>query len=375
VHSAVYYPYRNYFFKLYPGDDTREIIADSLSYLRVLTQCFHRWNGRYFVLVNDSVGPKNGTPVRQFNLVEIDTLDFSKTKLGEYEYPPSFPIRGYIQLFLLEDSTGFKVLTGDSVIYYKFNQRLPHYTVSDSIYTLSGGVQYEGKFTYHKIDTAGLSIYTRDKDYSGLYRLSPKQRYNFKTGFNEVNYYYPSGIESNLFMSNPFNSVMSGHYDADSNITAICNSGDETHVYKLNPNGDLIFHHRIKMYANVVHSFTDGSYYLGGHYAYPRKYDPWSNIYPRLIFVDKYGRTQSVFGNNPFQVHYQSATNQLKLFFEPHLSQVSYQITDASGRIMQQGELNTYDLLSLGNWRSGIYHLQLWSSDGAIVGTQAFLKN
>jgi len=360
--------FRALLFEVIPGDSSYRGVINELSDRNIVSNSFSEWRGRYFILVNDS-SRWDHYYIRQFNLLEIDTTDFSTTKLAEFSYPKGLEHK--VSFRLSPDGRGIDIwpFSSDSIVHYEIGIETPQSYLPFKAYSWT--VFKRHPFNYVLIDSAGLQLIQLE---SATEEPNLLERYNFNTELDNV-----VGLSNNgIYLQglNPYNTIQGGHYDRDSNLTAIGQEGEICHVYKLNKEGKLLFHHKVEMYANVVHSFADGSYYLGGHFFYPpHRFQISAYREPRLVYVDPYGRSQTVIGDESFQVHFHASTNQLKLFLNNPLIQAQYRISDASGRIMQEGAVDTYENLDLGDWQTGIYRIQLWTQTGVYLGSKPFLMN
>ena len=92
-----------------------------------------------------------------------------------------------------------------------------------------------------------------------------------------------------------------------------------------------------------------------------------------LIYIDSKGKTTVLLDDQVFSIHLERITNRLKIFYENSSAELRYRIVDASGRRMQEGEFQAYEGISLGDWKTGIYYLQLWTEQSTYLGQQAFL--
>ncbi|MCR9155213.1 MAG: hypothetical protein NXI09_13980 [Bacteroidetes bacterium] len=111
----------------------------------------------------------------------------------------------------------------------------------------------------------------------------------------------------------------------------------------------------------------------GGFYILAREiYD--SNVKTFLIYIDKNGRTETLVGDEPFNIHFNALENHLKVFTEFPNQDLKYRIIDASGRSLQEGSIKAYEGIQLGDWRTGIYYLLLWDKAGSLIGSKPFLK-
>lgn len=121
-----------------------------------------------------------------------------------------------------------------------------------------------------------------------------------------------------------------------------------------------------------VKSTADGGFYLSG-----TRYSNWPNGWSEgkfLIYRDESGRMSSMLDDELFNIHFDSSTRTLKLFFENPNAQFIYRIIDASGRSLQEGNFKAYEGISIGDWRTGVYYLQLWDKAGSLIGSKPFLK-
>lgn len=123
-----------------------------------------------------------------------------------------------------------------------------------------------------------------------------------------------------------------------------------------------------------AHSFADGSFLLMGLVNY--SLIPWqgSGADGHLIYIDPEGRTTYLSGDEAFNIHFDPATSSVKVFHDNLSARLSYRIVDASGRSMQEGKFQPYEGISLGDWKSGVYYLQLWTNQGAYLGQQSFIR-
>lgn len=122
-----------------------------------------------------------------------------------------------------------------------------------------------------------------------------------------------------------------------------------------------------------IASLEDGSFILGGGTEYPG----WrGSTYTKaaLIKVDPTGRSTILVGEEEFNLHYNSIENTLQVFYEDQ-EYLDYRILDVAGRSMKKGRMRVARGIPLGDWRTGIYYLQLWTEQGAFIGTKSFLKN
>ena len=117
-------------------------------------------------------------------------------------------------------------------------------------------------------------------------------------------------------------------------------------------------------------SDTKGGFYLLGSQERSAPY--YSQ--PVLVYLDKNGRTKTLVGNEPFNVHYNADENRIKLFLENPNIELDYRIVDASGRPLQEGSIKAHEGISIGYWAAAIYYLQLWEKNGNYYGQQPFLK-
>jgi len=119
----------------------------------------------------------------------------------------------------------------------------------------------------------------------------------------------------------------------------------------------------------TVLSNSEGGFYLGGNVLD----QDGRTQRPILVYVDPLGRTS--YGQDPetFNLHYNPQSQSLKVFYKDPARQFNYRIIDASGRNMQEGEFQAYEGISLGDWQTGIYRIQLWTKAGTYLGQEAFL--
>lgn len=123
-----------------------------------------------------------------------------------------------------------------------------------------------------------------------------------------------------------------------------------------------------------MHSLSDGSFVIGGSREFK---NTWNNSFfdrASLIIIDPQGRSSILQGTEIFNLHYNSSENTLQVFYEDQLY-LDYRIVDASGRSMKSGSMRVARGIALGDWRTGIYYIQLWTDQGAFIGINSFLKD
>ncbi|MCR9155212.1 MAG: T9SS type A sorting domain-containing protein [Bacteroidetes bacterium] len=171
-------------------------------------------------------------------------------------------------------------------------------------------------------------------------------------------------------------------YEQEGGITCMAyKSSDEDTLFLVRTSGNQILKSRLfvrkpssDFQLSKAYSFADGSFLLMGRIKYQLSLgsDGWSIAH--LIYIDPSGKTTALMDDEVFSLHFQQGANRLKIFFENSSSELNYRILDASGRFMQEGEFQAYEGIQLGDWRTGIYYLQLWNKEGAYLGQQSFLK-
>jgi len=123
-----------------------------------------------------------------------------------------------------------------------------------------------------------------------------------------------------------------------------------------------------------VHSFADGSFLLLGEIerGFSPGFDDWSKAH--YIYIGPNGN-QVKPDNEAFTVHYDDQASSLQVFNVAGDRSLEYRIIDASGRAFLEGNFKTSELIMLGDWRTGIYYLQLWEPSGDYLGQSSFLKD
>lgn len=135
------------------------------------------------------------------------------------------------------------------------------------------------------------------------------------------------------------------------------------------------FDKSLQFSMRTILSLADGSFYLGGRVNYKNQsgWDSRSDGY--LVYIDKNGRSQTVDPPGEFQISYFINENRIKLFFKDPNRSLNYRILDASGRSLKEGRIIAHQGIQLGDWRTGIYYLQLWTPGGDYLGQSSFLKS
>jgi hypothetical protein len=118
----------------------------------------------------------------------------------------------------------------------------------------------------------------------------------------------------------------------------------------------------------TIHSTLEGEFYLGGRVPGAFDYDAF------MVHMDSTGSYKTFSVGENFDLHFNESTNQLRIFWNSAPTLFRYTIIDASGRLMQKGDLNSAELVSIGNWKTGIYYLQLFKEENNYLGTKSFLK-
>lgn len=128
-----------------------------------------------------------------------------------------------------------------------------------------------------------------------------------------------------------------------------------------------------KFWPMSMRSLKNGSFVIGGSMELGNR---WNTSYSRasLIIIDPQGRSSILQGAETFNLHYNTTKNTLQVFYEDQ-EYLEYRILDVSGRSMKNGRMRVARGVSLGDWRTGVYYLQLWTDQGAYLGTRSFLKN
>lgn len=123
-----------------------------------------------------------------------------------------------------------------------------------------------------------------------------------------------------------------------------------------------------------IESFSDGSFLLMGEIdrGLSPGYDDWSKAH--FVYLDPSRNQLLVNSTEAFNVHLSPNSTQLSVFYPLGKAQLQFRILDASGRSLQEGSFIAQEGISIGDWRPGIYYLQLWNNDGAYLGQQSFLK-
>ncbi len=119
----------------------------------------------------------------------------------------------------------------------------------------------------------------------------------------------------------------------------------------------------------TIHSTVEGEFYLGGRVPSAFNYDAF------MVYIDSTGSYRLFSDGENFDLYFNESTNQLRIFWNSAPALFRYTIIDASGRLMQQGILNASQFISLGDWQTGVYFLQLFGKDNAYIGAKSFLKN
>ena len=124
----------------------------------------------------------------------------------------------------------------------------------------------------------------------------------------------------------------------------------------------------------AVHSFADGSFLLLGEIerGISPGYDDWSE--PHYIYLGPAGN-QVKPAHEDFTVFYDDQASSLRVFNLEGDRSLKYRIIDASGRAFLEGDFKASEHIMLGDWRSGVYYLQLWEQGGAYLGQSSFLKD
>lgn len=146
---------------------------------------------------------------------------------------------------------------------------------------------------------------------------------------------------------------------------------DSLHLFRLK-SGKILTHSSLKVSNYPEWVFLDAlSDAKGGFYLSARS-PRWDGD-PYLIYLDPHGRMKIPQGDESFNLHFNTNDGSLKVFYEDPEAWLSYRIIDASGRNMQEGEFQAYEGISLGDWQTGVYYLQLWSKNQNYLGQESFL--
>jgi hypothetical protein len=91
--------------------------------------------------------------------------------------------------------------------------------------------------------------------------------------------------------------------------------------------------------------------------------------------MDSTGNFREYSLSKNLDLHFNKSSNQLRVFWDSAPILLLYNIVDASGRLMQKGRINPAELISIRNWKTAIYYLQLFSEDESYLDTKSFLKS
>ena len=302
-------------------------------------------------------------------LVDIDTLDFSEDlkMSGTLRYHPDSNrfelINDSLHAYFRKGDTGEIKFSNHKTALWKYasNRFPPQYAFDRCNYLhnmiLNGGIYREA---YDTLDSKWVT-YTETED-------------------GEVKdlkaYYTPQEFEDSAY------TIKGGHYQDDGVYIYVARRNDSSaFIISRYENRQLKkqvvypFDRSLQFSPRTILSLADGSFYLGGrvNYENPSGWDSWSDGY--LVYIDKNGRSQTVDPPGEFQISYLIDENRIKLFFKDPNRSLNYRILDASGRSLKEGRIIAHQGIQLGDWRTGIYYLQLWAPGGTYLGQQSFLKN
>lgn len=301
-------------------------------------------------------------------LVDIDTLDFSEDlkMSGTLRYHPDSNrfelINDSLHAYFRKGDTGEIQFSDHKTALWKYaSNRFPaQYAFDRCNYLhnmiLNGGIYREA---YDTLDSKWVTyIETEDGEVKDLKA-----------------YYTPQEFEDSAY------TIKGGHYQDDGVYIYIARRNDSSdYILNRYENRRLVkqvvypFNRSLLFKLRTALSFPDGSFYLAGrvNYQNPSGWDSWSDGF--LVYIDSNGRSKTVDRSENFQMSYLANQNWIKLFFKDANQNINYRIIDASGRSLQEGSIKAYEGIQLGDWRTGIYYLQLWNKEGAYLGQQSFLK-
>lgn len=216
-------------------------------------------------------------------------------------------------------------------------------------------------------------IYREVKDTLGLIKLTWIEGPNGP--FNLRPFYIPDDLGDNqTYGAGNYQSDSVYNYyslDADSSYYTLVRfeGGEERHRSRFPFDVPATFE------LSSLSSRADGSFYLSGlqNCENPYGWDSWAEAY--LIRVDKNGFIETLNPGERFALHWEREAQRLKIFYADGLARLDYRIVDASGRQMQSGAFQAYEGIRLGDWREGIYYVQLWTEEGSFIGEESFLMN
>jgi len=216
-------------------------------------------------------------------------------------------------------------------------------------------------------------IYREVKDTLGLIKLTWIEGPNGP--FNLRPFYIPVDLRDNQTYG-------AGNYQSDSVYNYYSLDADSSYYTLVRYEGGEE-RHRSRFPFDVPATFelsslssrADGSFYLSGlrNYENPFGWDSWAEAY--LIRVDKNGYIETLNPGERFALHWEREAQRLKIFYADGLARLDYRIVDASGRQMQSGAFQAYEGIKLGDWREGIYYVQLWTEGGSFIGEESFLMS
>lgn len=305
---------------------------------------------------------------------------------GREEFLDSVRIPLYLSnagLYYHQEEDYWEVFHEDYRIHFKLGNRRPDTLYQDPRFALEhfrkfGGDPNRVRETYFR---RGLKWDYRNYSAGKLYRVSYSPF--------DTSYYDLSVLNSLIPEKRHFGTSFSGAFPGLSKLTKNEGVLDIKFTRPYYGSGiDTLFAYRIensviqsqlilpyaslgKYQGYIVKSTSEGGFYIAGH-----RYSQYPNGYPQaqfLIYSDPDGKMKTMPDGELINIHFNRTSNSLNIFYEDPGAQLRYRIVDVSGRRMQEGQFKVYEGISIGNWRSGLYYLQLWSKDQSYLGQRTFL--
>jgi len=304
---------------------------------------------------------------------------------GREEFLDSIRIPFYLSnagLYYHQEENYWEVFHEDYRIHFKLGNGRPDTLYQDPRFALEHFRKFGGdpnlvRETYFR---RGLKLDYRNYSAGKLYRI-------IYTPFDTS--YYDLSVLNFVIPDRDFGTPFSGAFPGLSNLTKNEGVLDIKFTSPYYSSGiDTLFAYRIANGAiqsqlilpfatlgnyrgYIAKSTSEGGFYIAGH-----RYSQYPNGYPQaqfLIYSDPDGKMKTMPDGELINIHFNRSSNTINIFYEDPDAQLRYRIVDVSGRRMQEGECKVHEGISIGNWRSGLYYLQLWSKDQSYLGQRTFL--